>query len=158
MNKLKIITISGSHANVGKTMLAEKLFKRLKAWSGLKVTVIHNGKCPTGKECMACSKLDSEFSIISDDGILSEKGKDTQRFKESGAKEVLWLRAKPHGLKKGINKAISMFKAANGLIIEGTSILKYIKPDLAMLVKRKNSILKPSAKEVFNKIDLIIIV
>ena len=49
-----------------------------------------------------------------------------------------------------------MFKGADGLIIEGTSVLKHIEPDLAILVKKKNSILKPSAKEVFNKIDLII--
>ena len=158
MNKLKIVTISGSHAKVGKTMLAEKLFKRLKGWSGLKVTVMHNGKCPTGKNCGICNKLDSEFSIISDKNRLNEKGKDTQRFKNSGAKKVLWLRAKPEGLKKGLKKAVSMFKGADGLIIEGTSVLKYIKPDIAILVKKKGSILKPSAKEIFNKIDLVITV
>ncbi len=158
MNNLRIITISGSHANVGKTMLAEKLFKRLKGWSGLKVTVMHNGKCPTGKNCGACNELNSGFSIISDSNRLNEKGKDTQRFKSSGAKKVLWLRAKPKGLKKGLKKAISMFKGANGLIIEGTSILKYIKPDLAILVKKKDSILKPSAKEMLNKMDLVITV
>jgi len=156
MTRLKIITISGSHANVGKTMLAEKLFKRLKGWSGLKVTVMHNGICPTGKNCGVCNELDSEFSIISDKNRLNEKGKDTQRFKKSGARKVLWLRAKPNGLKKGLKKAVSMFKGAKGLIIEGTSVLKHIKPDLAILVKRGNSILKPSAKEIFNKIDLII--
>ena len=158
MNKLKIITISGSHARVGKTMLAEKLLKGLNGWSGLKVTVMHDGKCPTGRDCGVCKKIDSEFSIVSDKNKLMEKGKDTERFKKAGAQEVLWLRARPEGLKKGLKKAISMFKAANGLIIEGTSVLRYVKPDLAILVKKKNSILKPSAKEVFNKIDLIITV
>jgi hypothetical protein len=139
-------------------MLAERLFKRLKGWSGLKVTVMHNGICPTGKNCGACNELDSEFSIISDKDRLNEKGKDTQRFKKAGARKVLWLRAKPEGLKKGLKKAVSMFKGAKGLIIEGTSVLRYVKPDLAILVKKKNSILKPSAKEIFNKIDLIVTV
>jgi molybdopterin-guanine dinucleotide biosynthesis protein len=119
---------------------------------------MHNGKCPIGRDCGVCDKLDSEFSIVSDKNKLMEKGKDTWRFKRAGAKKVLWLRARPEGLKKGLKKAISMFKAANGLIIEGTSILKYIKPDLAILVKNKESIMKPSAKEVFNKIDLIVTV
>ena len=158
MSKLKIITISGAHSNVGKTMLAERLFKRLKGWSGLKVTPIHNGKCPTGKKCGACSETDSEFSIVSDNDKLMENGKDTQRLKSSGARKVLWLRAKPEGLKKGLKKVIPMFKGSKGLIIEGTSVLRHIKPDLAILVKNKGSILKPSAKEVFNKIDLIITV
>ncbi len=160
MTRLKIITISGSHAKVGKTMLAEALFKILKGWSGLKVTVMHNGICPTGKNCGVCDELDSEFSIISDKDRLNEKGKDTQRFKKAGARKVLWLRAKPEGLKKGLKKAISLFRAANarGLIIEGTSILKYIKPDLAILVKKKKADLKPSAKEVLNKMDLVITV
>ena len=156
VSRLKIVTISGAHAGVGKTMLAEKLLKRLKGWSGLKVTVMHNGGCPTGKNCGVCNELNSEFSIVSDKDKLMEKGKDTHRLINSGAQEVLWLRAKPEGLKKGLKKAISMFKGANGLIIEGTSILKYIKPDLAILVKNKGSILKPSAKEIVNKIDLII--
>ncbi len=158
MTRLKTITISGSHAKVGKTVLAERLFKILKGWSGLKVTLTHNGICPTGKNCGVCDELDSEFSIVSDKDRLNEKGKDTQRFKKAGARKVLWLRAKPEGLKKGLKKAVSMFKGAKGLIIEGTSVLKYVKPDLAILVKKKNSILKPSAKEIVNKIDLIITV
>src|SRR3989338_9834720 len=86
MSRLKTITISGSHAKVGKTMLAERLFKRLKGWSGLKVTVMHNGICPTGKNCGVCNKLDSEFSIVSDNDKLMERGKDTYRLKSSGAK------------------------------------------------------------------------
>ena len=156
--RLRIITVSGAHSRAGKTKIAEKLLKILKGWSGLKVTVMHNGICPTGKNCGVCDKLDSEFSIISDKGRLNEKGKDTQRFRKAGARKVLWLRAKPEGLKKGLKKAVSMFKGAKGLIIEGTSILRHVKPDLAILVKKKNSILKPSAKEIFNKIDLIVTV
>ena len=158
VSRLKTITISGAHANVGKTMLAETLFKGLKGWSGLKVTVMHNGKCPVGKDCGACNELDSEFSIISDKDRLNEKGKDTERFKKAGARKVLWLRAKPEGLKKGLKKAVSMFKGAKGLIIEGTSVLRYVKPNLAILVKKKNSILKTSAKEMLNKMDLVITV
>jgi molybdopterin-guanine dinucleotide biosynthesis protein len=158
MSRLKTITISGSHANVGKTKLAEKLFKILNGWSGLKVTVMHNGKCPTGRDCGACNELDSEFSIINNKNVLNEKGKDTQRFINAGAKKVLWLKARPHGLRKGLKKAMSMLKGAHGLIIEGTSVLKYIEPDLAILVKKKGSILKPSAKEMLNKMDLVITV
>ena len=158
---MKIITVSGAHSNTGKTTVIERLLEIFKDWSCLKVTTLHNGLCPTGRDCSACGKLSSQFSIVSDKGIIEEPGKDTWRFKEAGAKDVLWLKAKPAGLKQGLKKAISMFsgegeKGTRGLIIEGTSVLKYLKPDLAILVQKKNSVLKPSAKEVLKKVDLIL--
>ena len=154
------ITVSGAHSDVGKTAVVERLLQELKGWSCLKVTLLHNGSCPTGRNCGACDKMSSIFSIVSDRKITEEQGKDTWRFKKAGAKKVLWLRAKPAGLKQGLKKAISMFsaeggKGAQGLIIEGTSVLKYLKPDLAILVRKENSVLKPSAQEVLKKIDLV---
>ena len=142
---------------MGKTQVAEVLLKKLKDWSALKVTVTHrHGFCPVHKDCHTCDELRSDFSIIGRKGIIEAKGKDTQRLKSAGAKEVLWLKAKPEALERGIKKAISLFKKTKGLIIESNSALKYLKPDLALFVKKKDSILKPSAKEVLNKIDLVI--
>lgn len=69
---------------------------------------------------------------------------------------MLWLRSSPRALRRGIKEALSLFKAARGLIIETNSALKYIKPDLALLVRNKNSVLKPPAREIVNKIDLVI--
>lgn len=148
------------------------LLKELKGWSGLKVTVLHNGPCPTARDCGACDEIGSKFSIVSDKNIIEEKGKDTQRLKAQGAKEVLWLKAKPEGLKEGLKKAIAKFSAKGGtayggknprgIIIEGNSVLKYLKPDLAIFVKRKSSLFparireKKSAKYAFKKADLII--
>lgn len=153
---MKIITVSGAHSNVGKTAFIERLLKKLKGWSCLKVTVLHKGNCPVGRICSGCEELSSKFVIVHDKTILQEKGKDTQRFKAAGAKEVLWLRSKHHGLKKGIMQALFRFKKAKGIIIEGNSVLKYLKPDLAIFVKKKDSVLKPSAKDIINKVDLIL--
>ena len=160
------ITVSGAHSGAGKTAVVERLLQELKGWSCLKVTLLHNGPCPTGRDCGACDKMSSRFSIISNKKTIEVQNKDTWRFKKAGAKKVLWLRAKPRGLKQGLKKAISMFSAeggfvsgekdARGLIIEGTSVLKYLQPDLAILVKRRDSILKDSAQEVLKKIDLIL--
>ena len=158
---LATIIVSGAHSGAGKTLVVERLLKIFKGWSALKVTLSHNGLCPTGRDCGICEKLTSHFSIISDKKIIKTQGKDTWRLKKAGAQKVLWLRAKPAGLKQGLKKAISMFfaeggKGAQGLIIEGTSVLKYLKPDLAILVRKENSVLKPSAQEVLKKIDLVL--
>lgn len=153
--EVKIITVSGAHSGVGKTALIERLLKDLKGWSALKVTVSHNGSCPKGKPCGACDGLESKFSIVTDKVSIEEKGKDTQRFKAAGALKVFWLKARPDGLRQGLNEILYRLKNAKGVIIEGTSILKYIRPDLAILVKNKDSVLKPSAVKALKKIDLI---
>lgn len=175
---MRIITVSGAHSGVGKTKVAEMLLKKLRGWSAIKVTVSHRGNvCPRHRDCGACDQLGSDFAIVSDRKIIEQKGKDTQRFKQAGAKETLWLKAHPQGLKQGLKKTLSMLKKARGIIIEGNSILKYLKPDLAIFVIRRDSAFpalhteirggippevsgdwrdKPSAKEIFNKVDLVI--
>ncbi len=155
---MKVIVVAGAHSGAGKTVLIEKLLKVFKGWACLKVTVLHQGLCPTGRNCGACEGLNSKFCIISDKKIIEEKTKDTCRFKKAGAKKVLWLKAKPEGLKTGIKQAVSSFKGSKGLIIEGTSVLKYLKPDAAIMVKRKGSSLKDSAQSVLKRIDLVLTV
>lgn len=152
---MKIITVSGAHSNIGKTTVIERLLEIFKGWSCLKVTLLHNGSCPTGRDCGACDKMSSRFSIVSNKKTIEVQNKDTWRFKKASAKDVLWLKAKPEGLKQGLKEVIAKFKGAKGIIIEGTSVLKYLKPDLAILVRKENSVLKPSAQEVLKKIDLV---
>lgn len=154
---MRIITVSGSKSGVGKTRVVEILLRALKGWSALKITVAHRkGECPVRKGCHTCDELDSGFSIVRNKRIIESKGKDTARFKQAGAKNVLWLRSSPQALPKGIQDALSLFSRAKGVIIESNSALKYIKPDLALFVKNKNSLLKPSAREIINKIDLTV--
>lgn len=153
---MRIITVSGAHSNVGKTSFIEGLLKKLKGWSCLKVTVFHKGNCPIGKVCSGCEELSSRFFVVHDKRILQQKGKDTQRFKAAGAKEVLWLRAKPQDLRHGLIKAISRFKNSKGLIIESTSALKHLDPDLSILIKNRDFLFKFSARKNIKKVDLIL--
>lgn len=153
---MRIITVSGSHSGVGKTKMVEILLRLLKGWSALKVTVSHSeGQCPVRKDCRACSELDSNFSIISNKKIIETKGKDTARFKEAGAQKALWLKCRSEALGDGLKAVIPLFKKAKGLVIESNSALKYLKPDLALFIKNKDSVLKPSAREILNKMDLV---
>ncbi|HAH21037.1 MAG TPA: hypothetical protein DCL49_09070 [Candidatus Omnitrophica bacterium] len=157
LRTVPIITVSGAHSGVGKTKVAEILLRALKGWSALKVTVTHReDKCPARKNCHTCDELKDDFLIISDKKIIEMKGKDTARFKEAGAQKVLWLKSKPQTLGEGLKEAIPLFKKTKGLIMESNSALKHLKPDLALFIKNKNSILKPSAREIINKIDLVV--
>lgn len=137
---MRIITVSGAHSGIGKTTLVEYILKPLKNWSCLKVTVIKDGPCPRNISCGVCEQPSAPFSIVSKPSIINQKGKDTRRMREAGAKNVLWLKATPFGLKDGLKKALQKFKNTEGVVIEGTSILKYLKPDLGLFINERGKI------------------
>ncbi len=132
-----IITVSGAHSGVGKTTLVEKLLSRLAGWSAIKVTTIKKGPCPKEIACGVCERQERPFTIISNARTINQKGKDTERMKKAGARKVLWLVANPQGLKEGLEAAFKKLKNTNGIVIEGTSVLKFIKPDLNIYVYNK---------------------
>lgn len=134
---MKTIVISGSGSGVGKTSLAQQLLRHLPGWSALKVTVSKERGCPLKKNCGVCPEIKEPFYIIKDKKIINQSGKDTARLKASGAKKVIWLKTKPDGLKEGLDRALSEFSNCKGVIIEGTSVLKFIKPDLNIHVYEK---------------------
>lgn len=127
---MKVIVVSGSRSGVGKTYVAEQVLRYFKDWSALKVTVNKGNGCPHDKDCDICQELQNPFLIIKDKEIINQAGKDTARLKNAGAKEVIWLKAKPKGLKEGLYRSLSEFSECSGVVIEGTSVLKFIQPDL----------------------------
>lgn len=129
-NGVRTIIVSGVKSGVGKTYIAQKLLGYLPGWSALKVTVSKENSCPHERGCGICSKIKEPFYIIKDETIINQAGKDTARLKKAGAKEVIWLKARPEGLKDGLEEALCEFSDCGGIVIEGTSVLKFIKPDL----------------------------
>lgn len=127
---MRTIVISGSRSGVGKTHLAKQLLRYFPNWSALKVTTIKGNNCPHERSCGICSEIQEPFSIIKDEKVINQAGKDTYRLKKAGAKQVIWLRAKPEGLKRGLEKVLAEFYDCEGIIIEGTSVLRFIRPDL----------------------------
>ena len=127
---MKTIVVSGEKSGIGKTYVAQKLLSCLQDWSALKVTVSKKGDCPHDKDCGICLRIQQPFDIVKDPRIINQAGKDTSRLKQAGAKEVIWLKAKPEGLKDGLDKALSEFSECKGVVIEGTSVLKFLNPDL----------------------------
>lgn len=133
---MKLIVISGE-SGLGKTKLAEGLLAQLKNWSAIKLTTIKENNCPQGKlSCGICYNFRADYELIENSSLIEQKGKDTARLKKAGAKKVIWLKAKPRGLKRGIEKALEKLKDSKGVIIEGRSILRYIKPDVVIHLKK----------------------
>lgn len=154
---MKTIVVSGSHSNIGKTSLAEGLIRSLPNWSALKITkVAPKSRCPRHANCTVCSELKADFNIVTDRKVIDQKGTDTSRMKKAGAKKVAWLKASLKGLRPGLEEAFRRLKDSEGVVIEGTSVLKYIKPDLAIYLKGSAERPKASAKEAQKRADIIV--
>ena len=136
---MRIIIVSGARSGVGKTRMAQQLLRGFKGWSALKVTVSKENGCPHERSCGVCLEINEPFQIVKDEKIINQAGKDTARLKESGAKQVIWLKARPEGLKHGLVKALSEFSGCRGVIIEGTSVLKFIRPDINIHIYEKGN-------------------
>ena len=155
-NRVKTIVVSGAHSNIGKTSLAADMLGGLRDWSALKVTVKKESRCPRQSNCGVCSELKGDFDIVTERKVINKKGTDTARLKKAGAKKVIWLKSTLKGLKAGLNRAFLLLKDSKGVVIEGTSVLKYIKPDFTIYLDDKKAVLRNTARQARKKADIII--
>jgi molybdopterin-guanine dinucleotide biosynthesis protein len=146
----KIIVIAGAGSNTGKTTLLCDLLRALsqhKDCEAIKLTRGHYRSC--GKDPHACcvSHLLSDAPVIrSGRAETYTPGKDTGYYWEAGARNVHWVIATDGQVEQGIKQALSRVQSQR-VLIEGTSLLPYVKSDLAVLVLRQTAVkLKPSAR------------
>jgi hypothetical protein len=130
-----------------------------KPWSALKITIRHEGSCPRHTECDTCDDGYEPFKILtSDDIIIREKGKDTDRLSTAGASKVVWLQSDSNVEKIGIEAALACFNKEHNLVIEGNSFLRVHDADVAVLVASPSvAKIKRSARLLLNKIDFVVI-
>ncbi|MGQ9570046.1 MAG: hypothetical protein ACUVUQ_04225 [Thermodesulfovibrionales bacterium] len=133
-----IIGIGGAHSQVGKTKVACKLLERLDGWGAVKFT-----------------KTPFYSSIIDSPEVLKQKGKDTCRLLEAGAKDVVWVKSSQHEMKEILEIAVERLSELNGIIIEGNSAVDVLKPEIVIFVSKTEDI-KKGAKRILEKADVVI--
>jgi len=155
-----IISITGATSNVGKTTLIEHLLRELRgSWGVCKVTVCRSDephRCPHGKDdsCGVCNEDLETFIAETSEETLREPGKDTWRYYEAGADNVVWLRTRPEYLAMGIHEALKLLDGGDGIIFEGNNVLLALDPDLAVMAVGNPVRYKASAKKILDKIDI----
>lgn len=150
------VAISGFSSDAGKTTLLCELLRAFPGWEAIKITRGHYRSC--GKDPHACcvSHLLSEEPVIrSGRKETYTPGKDTGRYWDAGASNVHWLIVTDAQVEQGIKRALSRVRA-EGVFIEGTSFLKYMDVDFALMAARSvGGKLKPSARRVLAKTSAI---
>jgi molybdopterin-guanine dinucleotide biosynthesis protein len=150
------IAITGFSSDAGKTSLLCELLRAFPGWEAIKITRGHYRSC--GKDPQACcvSHLLKEEPVIrSGRAETYTKGKDTGRYWDAGASNVHWLIVTDGQVEQGIKLALERVQSA-GVFIEGTSFLKYMDVDYALMAARLNgSKIKPSARRALSKMSAI---
>jgi molybdopterin-guanine dinucleotide biosynthesis protein len=147
-----IVAISGFSSDAGKTTLLCELLRGFPGWEAIKITRGHYRSC--GKDPHACcvSHLLSEEPVIrSGREETYTPGKDTGRYWDAGASNVHWLIVTDNQVEQGIKLALKRVQA-EGVLIEGTSFLKYLDVDFALMsAPSTGGKIKPSARHVLAK-------
>ena len=135
-----VITVSGAHSGIGKTLLAESILQVVRDFAAIKITI------------------EDFFTAVSfDDASIMVPGKDTWRLKTSGASRVVWVRTPEQHLVETVEQAVSALGSVNRLLIEGNSITTYLEPDLSFFVYGGEvQTMKPSRLYALRRAQVII--
>jgi molybdopterin-guanine dinucleotide biosynthesis protein len=136
-----IITVSGSHKGVGKTALAEILLRKLPGFSAIKITI-----------------TDDIFAVTDEERDIMSPATDTWRMKQSGALKVIWVRSNEHRLPDAMRVALDKLVPCRGMLIEGNSILRHLRPVISFFVVRPPlADMKPSRAHALQMADACVI-
>ena len=152
------VGVGGFASNAGKTTLMCELLRALEpGWEAIKITRGHYRSC--GKDPQACcvSHLLAEQPVIrSGRAETYAAGKDTGRYWDAGAANVHWLIVTDRQVERGIKLALERVRG-EGVLVEGTSFVQYVKVDLMLMAARASGDvkIKPSARRALAKTDAL---
>ena len=157
----RVIVIAGTSSNTGKTTLLCDLLRELsrgESWEAIKLTRGHYRSC--GKDPHACCVshlLNDQPVIRSGRAETYAAGKDTGRYWDAGASNVHWVIVTDSQVEQGIRQALERVKSG-GVLIEGTSVLRFVNADFAVMVARADQAdqtgrmkIKPSARRALSE-------
>ncbi len=140
---MHIITVSGLHSNIGKTLLSERIVSLVPGIAAIKISI-----------------NDVHTIVTNTEQTIMEPGKDTQRLKTGGAGEVVWIKAKPEDIKDAVNQAMGLLSGYQTILIEGNSVLDILTPKLSFFVcdhqLLTHNAIKPSRLMALQKAQIII--
>jgi hypothetical protein len=97
--------------------------------------------------------------VVRDPDILRQKGKNTARFCDAGAREVIWVIAKKSQLPNAYRHLLTHIPVTALVIMEGSSVTSLCSPDLLFYVFANHispQRWKDSAAEVLSRTDVVV--
>ena len=157
----QMILIGSTGRNSGKTTLAVGLIRKWKnklPIIALKITAIKekNGKCPRGGHgCGVCTNIKGNYELLEEND--KTKNKDTSLLLKAGADKVYWLKCLETHMYDGIKQFMDEIPKNTLIICESNSLRNVVIPgSFIMLKNMESNEIKPSARKVIDKADVIV--
>jgi hypothetical protein len=152
------IAIGGHTRSVGKTSVVAGLIAALPAyhWTALKITQYGHGVCSANGEACDCATADHSWAVSEEKDRSGDS--DTSRFLVAGAERSWWVRTEQGRLAEAMPRVRKILEAAQNVIIESNSILRFLKPDLYLTVlDPQTADFKSSAQTFLDRADAVLL-
>jgi len=155
---MSIVVIGGHTRSVGKTSVVAGLiaaFRELR-WTALKITQYGHGICSANGKSCDCATGDHSWAVTEERNRSGES--DTSRFLIAGAEHSWWVRTEQGRLAEAMPRVRAIVAAAENVIIESNSILRFLKPDLYLTVlDPATEDFKSSAQQFLDRADAVLL-
>lgn len=155
---MAIIVVGGHSRSVGKTSVVAGLIAAMpqREWLAVKITQYGHGICSANGEPCDCVTADHASAITEEQDRTGET--DTSRFLVAGAKKVLWVRTQQGFLAEAMPRLREQLAAAQNVIIESNSVMRFLRPDLYLVVlDPATQDFKDSAREYLDRADAVLL-
>lgn len=148
-----ILLISGSGRKVGKTTFIRKVIKQNANRQPIAVKITPHFHEPTpGLKSIYATE---DFRIFEETDSNSEK--DSSLFLQAGAEKVFYIQTTDDFLEQAFPKIEPFFAPGQPVIVESAALRKIVVPGLYLFIRKENAEMKPSAAEMLNFADQIIL-
>jgi hypothetical protein len=155
---MAIVVVGGHSRSIGKTSVVAGLISALPEfhWTALKITQYGHGICSADGAACDCATADHSWAVSEEHNRDGDS--DTSRFLAAGADKVLWVRTQQGRLAEAMLSLRSKIAGAKNVIIESNSVIRFLRPDLYLLVlDPMTADFKTSAREFMDRADAIIL-
>jgi len=159
MTQKNLLIIGGTKRNIGKTTLIEKIIKKFSPNFDIVAfkikTIYPNDTFFHGTDRNPLSD-DEMFRLIEEKNTNGNE--DTNRMLKAGAKRTFKIKTKANNIIEAFEELKNIINPNSLLICESNTLRKTIIPAIYLFVKEEyTNDMKPSAKEVINFADRIIL-
>jgi len=149
----KILLISGSGRNVGKTSFIRKVIEQNADQNLAAIKITPHFHEPT--DGLVPIEVNENFRVFQETDINSEK--DSSLFLKAGAQQVIYIQTTDAYLAEAFSTAVAQLNPNQPIITESAALRKFIFPGLYLFIQKKHEEAKPSALEMQKLADATII-
>lgn len=155
---MAIVVIGGHTRNIGKTGVMAGVIAALPEmrWTAVKITQFGHGVCSANGEPCDCETADHTIAISEERDAAG--GKDSARYLAAGAERSFWVRTRQGQLAEAMPRVRKLIADAENVIIESNSVLRFLRPDLALFVADgRVADFKASALRYLDRVDAVVL-